>query len=259
MSKCRWKPNIGTKKRSLTNHTSLTNCLHYLLSVLGVHIFSEKKNVNYNVMFICELDLKVMLDTITLFSNFLHIFGRFHLFTKAYNVSWNKHIFYEIFSCLVLLVASTDLAFLFLLFFSKKLLNCNYFWPLAFLWISNIQTAHLPFVLCSLWCLLFLMSKMCTLRFKRTSFFQSQRFVLTFYMNGKSILVVSLPDLQISVRSFSRIKKSIHSLQSSEYLIFWVFSAVRIWSNFWRASQSCLRTTGLLIRHLVLQWRYSHL
>ena len=181
------------------------------------------------------------------------------IFYPAYNVSWNKQIFYEILSCLVLLVASTDLAFWLLLFFSKKLLNCNYFWLLAFLWISNIQTAHLPFVLCSLWCLLFLMSKMCTLRFKRTSFFQSQRFVLTFYMNGKSILVVSLPDLQISVRSFSRIKKSIHSLQSSEYLIFWVFSAVRIWSNFWRASQSCLRTTGLLIRHLVLQWRYSHL
>jgi len=59
-----------------------------------------------------ELDLNVMVDTITLSSNVLHIFSRFHFFTKTYNVSWNKHIFYEIFSCLVLLVASTDLTFL---------------------------------------------------------------------------------------------------------------------------------------------------
>ena len=35
--------------------------------------------------------------------------------------------------------------FLFLLFFSKLLQNCNYFWLLAVLWISNVQNANLLF------------------------------------------------------------------------------------------------------------------
>lgn len=101
VSECRWKQKIGTKTdiwkpwtsfnflRKAHRHFEIGQVLHWQSSLVveyscWIYIsWKEECQFNCNDMFICKLDLKVMLDIITLLSNFLLIFCRFHFFYQS--------------------------------------------------------------------------------------------------------------------------------------------------------------------------------